>query len=398
MAIRPPRPEVFGFISLVLALLTFSAPASAQELPKLDIGVVLPLSGPQAAYGQEMLRGMELAIERAVTTEPKLAGKVQLVTGDEKSLTAEATAAATQLIEKQRAHILIGSITSPSTTAVAAVARKLQRPLISPLTTTRAVSAGGYVFRLSLDDGNQGSLLARFASDTLKTTTAAILRDDTDSALAVASGFTQVFQTAGGKVTTTQVYDLATDDFTAPLGKLREKEPPVVLLPAYYQTAATIMKQAKKYKLGTVFLGGDSWDTPELQKQGGAATKGHFFVAQFAADDPDPATAAFVTAFNAKFKRDPGVIAALGYDSVALAIDVMRRANSNLAASLVKALERTQGFRGASGVVAFSAQGDTTKSAVIKETTAAGAKFKARVGDTGVVSSGSAPSPTVKGH
>jgi branched-chain amino acid transport system substrate-binding protein len=383
-------------------------PAKAQEISKLDIGVVLPLSGPQAAYGQEMLRGMTLAVEQLTAAEPKLQGKLQLLTGDEKSLTSEAKTAASQLIEKQYAHILIGSITTPATAAAAAVSSKLHRPFISPLSTGRLISTNppvgaeitsNGIYRLSLDDSSQGALLAKFALESLKINSAAILRDNTDSALSFAGGFTQAFQGGGGKLLATETYELGTENFTTMLTQIKEKNPPVLLIPAYFQTASLIMQQAKKLKLNTIFLGGDSWDTPELQKAAGNAAKGHYFIAQFATDDPTPTTAAFVEAFKAKYKREPGVIAALGYDSIALATDAMRRANQNAPTQLIRSLDRTQEFQGVSGVLSFNGKGDTNKTGVIKVSTTKGAVFKTRIGGpSGDIQATQAPSTKAKGH
>ena len=98
---------------------------------------------------------------------------------------------------------------------------------------------------------------------------------------------------------------------------------------------------------------------------GGPAVEGTYFDTHYSPESTDPA----VVGFNARFRQRWGIttdtLAALGYDSALLLADGLRRAGTTDSAKLRDALAATQGFHGATGVIAFDEQRNPTKSAVV---------------------------------
>lgn len=349
----------------------------APEIPKLTIGTVLPLSGAQATFGKEAARGVELALEELRKREPEVAANVTWINGDDQSTVKEATALAERLLSKERAHLLIGSISSASTAAIAAIAKADGRPLILPISVPQG-ARGGSVYAAAFDDGQQGAILAELAKTKLGKTTAAVLRDDSAFAQSVATRFTQAFTAAGGKVAATEVYDFASEDYAAQLGKIRASGADIVLLPAAATTAAKVMEQATLMKLDVTFLGPDSWDSAALAKAAGKKTD--YLVTHFASDDDAAATKAFIKAFTAKYGRPPGGIAGLAFDATNLALDAFKRAGNNLKESLNKELARTQNFEGATGTMSMAeGTGELLKTGVVKKTKSGKLAFDGRI-------------------
>jgi branched-chain amino acid transport system substrate-binding protein len=384
---RVARLAVHAVITAGLAFGVASAAAKTNppERPKLLIGVILPLTGPQAPYGKEAQRGIDVAQAMLTERDADLAAHVQAMTVDDLSTTKGATDAADKLLSKDRAHTLIGSMTTPTTVAAAEVARKQQRPLVTPLLALSSLTLGNQVVRMSFDETLQGAILAEFATTNLGAKSAAILSDGSSSSKAVAHRFATAFKTAGGQITTELTYDVGAEDFKKELKQIKEGGATVILLPASYLTAATFIKQAKDLKLKAKFLGGDGWDTTELNKAAGNAATGHYFVSHFAADDTDPAVTAFVTAFKAKFGRAPGTIAALAFDSYNLTVDAFVRGRNNTKGVLQRAFETTKDFVGVTGALTVTDKGEPLKSGIVKELTATAASFKARVAPASAV-------------
>ncbi len=367
-------------IGVLAAFLTLPGPAAhAEELAKLVIGVVLPETGVQAAYGKEAARGLELAMDVLKEKDPAMAQRLTVVRGDDQSTAKEAQAVAAKLIEKDRVHVLIGSIASVSTAAVAAEARKRNLPLVTPISTSAGVTLGGGVYRSCFDEGLEGAILAEFALKTLAIKEAATLREDGGQTPAFLERFVEAFKAGGGAIKGQETYDLATEDFSVPLKKIAASGVKFVATPASYQTAGAMILQAKKLAPGVHFLGSDSWDTVELTKAAGDAAAGQFFATHFALDDVDPAVVEFNKAFQQKFGRAPGAIAALTYDAFNLVVDSFRRARTNLKAPLSAAIGKTKNLVGVTGVLSFTDGGEYLKAGVIKETLASGSKFKMRV-------------------
>ncbi len=351
----------------------------AEELAKLTIGTVLPETGPQAAFGKEAAKGLGLALDVLKLRDPALAARIIIVRGDDQSTAKEAGAVAQRLIEKDRVNVLIGSIASVSTSAVATEARKKLIPLVTPISTQSGVTLGGGVYRSCFDEGLEGAILAEFALKTLGIKEAATLRENAVGTQIFVERFAAAFKAGGGEIKAQETYDLAAEDFTAPLKKIAESGAKLIITPAPYHTAGAMMAQAKKAAPGLKFLGGDTWDTKELIKAAGPAAAGHYFATHFALDDQDPLVAEFAKVFQQKYGRAPGAIAALTYDATLLVVDAFARARTNLKGPLSSAIGKTKDFQGVTGLISFTETGEFLKGGIIKETLADGSKFKVRV-------------------
>jgi branched-chain amino acid transport system substrate-binding protein len=363
---------------LLLAAALASTAARAEELAKLNLAMVLPLSGPQEPFGKETAKGVELALEALRQQDPDLASRIALLSGDEQA-GGGAAAVAAKLFDKERANLLIGSVTNGATIAAAGEARKRQAPMLAPVTAQTAVPAGGGLFRACAGEGTQGAILAEFALTVLGVKQAATLREDGLAATPLTERFAAAFAAGGGAVTAQETYALGTEDFTPALKKILASGAKLIITPAPYQTAAAMIQQGKNLAPDLRFLGGAGWDTPALPRAAGAAARGSYFVAPFTADDPDPVAQAFVKAFKTKFGREPGALAAEGYDTALLAFDAFKRARTSLKGALTEAIAKTAGLTGATGqLIAFDG-GEAIRSAAIKELTDGGAKFKGRV-------------------
>jgi branched-chain amino acid transport system substrate-binding protein len=228
-------------------------------------------------------------------------------------------------------------------------------------------------------------VLANFAINNLSKKKAAILLDHkSDYSKGLAQFFKEAFQAGGGTIVAEESYEAGKKDFKTQLTKIRAKNPEVLLVPGYYQEVGLIMKQAKQMGFAVTMLGGDGWDSPTLYQLAGAdAVKDHYFSSHFSADDTDPAVQKFVKAYTDKYKKAPGAMAALGYDGILVIADAFKRAGSNDAAALKKAIASTSGFKGVSGVININAQRDAEKEAVVLKTLGDKAVFAAKVAPGG---------------
>src|SRR5262249_39922453 len=124
----------------ILALLGLGLMGAGQERPRITLGAVLPMSGPQAPFGKEAERGIQLALATVKASDPTVVEAWTLVIADDQSSSKEAGAAAAKVVAKDHAHILLGDVTGPSTIEVANVAKAQKRLLVSPMTTSPAIA------------------------------------------------------------------------------------------------------------------------------------------------------------------------------------------------------------------------------------------------------------------
>lgn len=349
------------------------------ELPRLDIGVVLPLTGEQAPFGKEAQRGMELALTMFRQKDPKIGGLINLVTADSRSLLSEIEPAASRLLTKDRCQILLGGITSPEAELLANEAAKAKSALIVPIATSLSPSHGQVSTMLALGEAAQGKLLGRFAAQR-EFKAVAVLQDNENSSKVLAAQFTAQVKADGGSVVADETLDPSVSDQTATLRRLVELKAKAVLVATSVDKALSIMQQAQSAGLKLVFLGGELWDTPSLAQPMQQLGAEAFHLAAFAADDPAPETAAFVTAFEAQYKRKPGGIAALAYDATNLAIASYTHQPTAVRTQLLASLQATHEFAGVTGTLARDATAGTlNKSGIIKQPGKQGVRFVQRV-------------------
>lgn len=362
------------FVSIIL----FSSVIIADETVK--VGVILPITGGTATFGQENANGIKLALEKI---NSKYKFKIETIIEDDKSESLEAINAIRKLININKVSALIGEVTSSNTLAMAPIAQNAKIPLISPAATNvKVTQVGNFISRACFTDDFQGVVMARFAVQSLKKNKGLILIDNSsDYSKGLAKSFKEEFLKIGGKLVSTEdlTYIQKDIDFQSILRKVKRANPEVIFLPGYYQEAGLIIKQARMLGIEAVFLGGDGWDSPKLFEIGGDAIKGNYLSSHFAPDDKDPAVKAFVEEYEKNFKSKPGAMAALGYDTISLVADAISRSKSMSSEDINTAILETKNFVGITGSITIDEERNSKKAAVVLETTTSSFIFKDKV-------------------
>ncbi|MFH2125588.1 MAG: ABC transporter substrate-binding protein, partial [Pseudomonadota bacterium] len=178
-------------INLLLCLVWQPSPAPAAEPVK--IGLILPITGPAAAYGDMALAGIKLA----QADRPEVLGRpVKLILNDNKSDKVESTNAANRLIQRDKVAAIIGALSSSPTLAAAPIAEAAGIPLVSGWATNPLVTKGRrFVFRTCFIDPFQGGVAANFAFKDLKARSAAVMMDvSRDYSVGLGSFFIRSFK------------------------------------------------------------------------------------------------------------------------------------------------------------------------------------------------------------
>ena len=164
--------------------------------------------------------------------------------------------------------------------------------------------------------------MAKFATNTLKLTKVAILRDiKNDYSVGLANVFVENFKKMGGAIVADESYSAGDTDFNAQLTSIKAKNPQAIFVPGYYTEVGLIARQAKKQGLNVPLLGGDGWDSPKLTEIGGKDLDGSFFSNHYSVEDPSPEAQKFLTEYKARFNTVPD---ALGGSGVRLRDDPVR--------------------------------------------------------------------------
>lgn len=331
----------------------------------IKIGTIQPISGAISVYGIQTTNAAKMAVEEINAKGGILGKQVELIVEDDEASPEKTTNAFTKLVTLDKVVGIMGALTSKCTLAITAQAQAESVPLITPTSTNDTVTdAGDYIFRACYKDSFQGVVVAGFAADTLKATTAAVLYDvSNDYSKGLLENFKKGFEAKGGTVIA-ESYNSGDKDFNAQITKLKAANPQVLFIPDYYSTVALIAKQVRAQGLTIPMLGADGWDS--IAENAGDEVIGSFYSNHYSPDADDADIKAFVAAYKAKHGETPNALAALGYDATKILLEAIAKAGSTDRKAIRDALAQTNG-KYVTGQISFDANRNTVKSAVMVE-------------------------------
>jgi branched-chain amino acid transport system substrate-binding protein len=370
--------RIVGLVALGAATLGAGAchrkqegPAGASGDAPILIGHVASLTGDQATFGESTDNGIKLALAEANAKGGVRGRKLALKTYDDQGKAEEAAVAATRLITTDKIVLLLGEVASSRSLAVAPIAESYKVPQITPASTNPKVTKDGdrtrpYVFRVCFIDPFQGTVIAKFARETLKVGRVAVLRDvGNDYSVGLADFFSKKLVELGGTVVADLSFKGGDTDFKAQLTAIRKANPELLYVPAYYQDVALIGRQARELGLTIPLAGGDGWDSAKLYELAQGALDGSYFSNHYTQENPSPVIQTFVKAYRDAYRTTPDAQAALGYDAARVGIDALSRAKDLSGPAVRDAIEQTKGFPGVTGTITLDADHNPVKSAVV---------------------------------
>jgi len=359
----------FLTIALVLVLA-----ASAVAAADLKVAILAPLSGPVPSFGLSTKEGALLAIQEWNAKGGVLGMKIVPIVEDSQCSPDPAVNAANKVINQDGVKYIIGEVCSGASIPVSEIANPAKVIEVSPTSTNpnvtvdKAGKTKEYIFRACYIDPFQGGILAQFAATRLKAKKAFIMYDQgNDYTIGLANAFEAQFKTLKGTIVGKETYTKTDTDFSAILAKIKDTKPEVVLLPDYYNIVNLVTKQAKDKGINVPFVGGDGWDSPDLDKE---AAAGGYFTNHYAADDMRAEVQNFLKAYGAAYKDDsgkgkvPDALAVLAYDATNLLLSAIKAAGKNDTAAVKTALEKIS-FNGVSGKITMDKLHNPVKSLTI---------------------------------
>jgi branched-chain amino acid transport system substrate-binding protein len=353
--------------SALFAVSAWLAVSCTKRSESIRIGEFASLTGKEATYGQASHKGTQLAVEEINAAGGVLGRKLELLTEDTQSKSGESATVVKKLISRDKVDAIVGEVASSRSLEAAPICQNAKVPMISPSSTAPEVTAqGDYVFRVCFIDPFQGTVMAKFTKDTLKLRKVALLTSVSSAySVGLAKYFKERFTADGGTVALEQRYSEGEKDFRAQLTAIRAAGVEGIFIPGYYAEAALICRQARDLGLTIPIFGGDGWESPELVEIGGKAVEGTHFVTHYSPQNKDPAVVAFNERFQKRWGNVSDTLTGLGYDSVMMLADAIKRAGTTESAKVRDALAATKNFKGVTGSITLDAQRNPTKSAVV---------------------------------
>ena len=340
---------------------------TAHAADTIKVGEFACLTGKDATFGQSQHKGILLALEELNAAGGVLGRKIEVISEDNQSKSGESATVAKKLLSRDKVIAILGEVTSGRTLEVAPLAQSAKIPLIASGATNPAVTQkGDYVFRVCFIDDFQGTVMAKFARDTLKLKRVAILSSVSSAqSVGLAKYFRERFTSASTVIAAEQKYSEGDKDFRAQLTAIKAAGADGIFVPGYYAEAALICKQARDLGLTLPLLGVDGWESPDLLAIAGAAAEGCYLSTHFSPESKAPVVVAFNERYQKRWGISANALSVLGYDATMLAIDAIRRAGSTDGAKIRDALAATKDYPAVTGAITFDAHRNPTKNAVV---------------------------------
>ena len=361
------KKTVLFFVALcAAAVLVLTGCPGQRDSDAINLGVIFPLSGPQAHFGVESSDGIILAMEQINAAGGLLGRQINLVIADDENIPANTVTNFTRITTQDGVGIVMGSSTSGATSAIAPLAQDMGVVVISPSATAFAVTQfGDFIFRTCFIDSFQGIVGANFAFDNLGARRAAVLYDQgADYNRGLAHAFIAQFTGRGGEIVSQQVYMSGAVDFSAQVTSIAATSPDVIFLPNFLNDVALQAMQIRAQGVTAPLLGGDGWDG--VVNIAGPEIAGSFWSGSFSVETTEPMGIEFVRDFQARFGRTATQFAALGYDTMLLIADAIIRAGTTDPRAVRDALAATNAAF-VTGAITFDENRNPIKGAVINE-------------------------------
>lgn len=354
----------FALFAGVALLALCTAAVHAENARPVRVASIFAFTGPAARSNQLSVEGVRFGVDEINRDGGLLDRPVELIEIDNRSTPIGAKVAAEQAGDME-ADAIVGPEWSSHAIAAARVAQERRIPMITSIATHPDVTrVGDYIFRACFTDRFQGTVMARFALETLPDARDAVIFTDmtSDYSIALSDEFQKRFQALGGRILARIPYRHAQESFDDIVRKAKAADPRMLFLPGHYETGL-ILAAATRQGLTATPFGGDGWGTGAFLEKGGDRLRLGYFCTHW-----DPAVnSAASRAFLEKFHPKGGVFPshALAYDAVSILADAIRRADSVRPSRVRDALAGTRDFEAVTGRITFDRHGDPIKSAVI---------------------------------
>lgn len=306
------------------------------------IGGIGPLTGSAASYGNSVKQGAQIAIDEINAAGGVTVGDttytLDMQFEDDEASEEKSPQAYNTLMDKG-VNAIMGCVTSGASIAISDLTAADGILQITPSGSAEDCIANDNAFRICFSDPEQGTAMADYAVNTLGLKNIAVIYNASDEySTGIQAAFEEEVAALGGTIVASEAFNKDDVDFNTQLTKIKGTNAEAIYVPAYYQDATYITKQAKDMGIDVQFLGSDGWDGVLGTVTDDTTVEGCVFSSPFCASVDEENVVAFVEAYEAAYDATPDQFAADGYDTVYTFKAAMEKAGSVEDADLIAAM------------------------------------------------------------
>lgn len=360
---------VLGFVIILLVLALAGCGGGRQTTPpqqnnqapqepafdgELLIGIMVPITGSEATYGNDMVNAINLAVDEINAAGGLLGKKVVTTVGDDGCDPQMGSAAASKLVSSDVVAV-VGGYCSGSTVPTLKIYADAKVPLVIPAANSTRIPEEnvGWAFMVNSPGYHQAEKATEWFAKLGHTKLAIVHQGDAFSA-DLADLTKKQWEALGNQVVAYEVVNKGEQNLASIVTKIRSAGAEVVYWTAYHADGALLITQLRQGGYTGDIVVGDGSSSEELLQLAGAAGEGVYCTSPPIVDFL-PAAASFIQNYTARFRQAPGPYSGLAYDSAKLLFAAIEQAGSVEDREKIRdILAATKDFPTLSGAITFT--------------------------------------------
>ena len=256
------------------ASLAFASAAQAD----IVIGLMAPLTGPVAAYGDQVKNGAEAAVETINKAGGILGEKIVLKLADDAGDPKQGVSAANQLVG-EGVHYVVGPVTSGVAIPASDVLAENGILMVTPTATAPDLTARGLtnVLRTCGRDDQQAEVAAAYVLKNLKDKKIAIIHDKATYGKGLADAFKAAINAGGLNEVLYNSLTPGEKDLSALVTRIKAEGVEVIYFGGYHPEGGLLARQLRDVSVNATIIGGEGLSNTEFWAIGNEAAAGTIF-------------------------------------------------------------------------------------------------------------------------
>ena len=318
----------------------------------ITIGVLVPTSGSEAYYGNDMLQSYQLAVDEINASGGVLGRKLSLFSADDGCDADMASNAASKIVSNPVDFVVGGYCSGATIPALQQFYDAKLMMLISAANSTDITALGLNQSFMINSPGTHAAITLSDLCKSLGTTKVALIHQGDSYTKNLSDICEEALPKNGFEIVTVQVMEKNAADVSAIVTAIRNSGADFVYWCGYHADGSNVIKQLRQGGYTGEIAVGDGSASVELITACGASGEGVYVTSppfvEFAVGGEK-----FVTDYTAKFNLEPGTYATLCYDTIYLLKKAIESVNTT---DLEKVRDAVQGieYQGLSGLIKFT--------------------------------------------
>jgi branched-chain amino acid transport system substrate-binding protein len=352
-----------------------SSSTQAQGCGQLSLGVIGPLTGDQAVFGQVGPQIGNWVIGDFNKAHPDC--QLKLVQFDTQANPAQATALARKAVSDSSIIGVVGPLFSFEVEPAGPILQEAGLPFITPEATAADLSQKGWKFfhRTVGSDAQEGPADADYIVNTFHASKVAVIDDGEPYGVGLASIVRDTLTGLSASIVDKESIQLGGTDFSSTVGRVEAANPQAVFCGCLYTEAGRLLKQLRDSGYKGDFMGGAGTYTPSLITQAGSQ-EAEGAVAASAGQDPSLSDAgqSWLDQWNKFSNNKPLGLYAPEFYNAFIAFTTAIDAGKTTREAINNFLLQSRTYDGATGPFHFDSHGDV-RTATVNFYVVKGGKF-----------------------